>query len=430
MIKAVTGTKDILPSDVRRWIYLENVVKKVFSNFNYNEIRTPVFEETSLFARSIGEETDIVGKEMYTFPDRSKMSLTLKPEMTASVVRAFIEHSLGNQQPLNKLFYISPMFRQEKPQAGRYRQFHQFGAEAIGSPSPLLDVEMIQMAYDILKLLGLKDLKVKVNSLGTPEARELYKNKLRTYLEDKKDHLSEDSRKRFDKNILRIFDSKIEVDQQLLEGAPLLIDYIDDESRNDFEIVKSLLDKADIPYEVDPSLVRGLDYYTKTTFEIISGKVGSQSALCGGGRYDLLIEELGGKPTPGTGFAAGIERILLACENEKAFTLNEENIDLYIIKLDKNLSSLVYTIASYFRRNNLKTEFDYLDRSVKAQMREANKLNAKHVLFIGGEEYEKNTANFKSMASGNQVEVSLDSLDHVIALINSPIISDVSDEGI
>lgn len=430
MIKAVTGTKDILPSEIRRWNYLEEIVRNVFSNFNYKEIRTPIFEETSLFARGIGEETDIVGKEMYTFPDRSRMSLTLKPEMTASVVRSFIEHSLGNQQPVNKLFYISPMFRQEKPQAGRYRQFHQFGAEAIGSSSPLLDAEMIQMAYEVLRRLGLKDLRVKINSLGTPQSREDYKNILRTFLENKKDSLSEDSRKRFDTNILRIFDSKVDVDQKVLAGAPLLINYIDEESRNDFEVVKASLTKAGIPFEVDPTLVRGLDYYTKTTFEIISGKVGSQSALCGGGRYDLLIEQLGGKATPGTGFAAGIERILLACENENAFNLPDESIDIYIIKLDKELSSAIFDLATFFRSNNLKTDFDYLDRSVKAQMREANKQNAKHVLFIGGEEYSKNTANLKNMISGEQVNVDLNSLPFILSIINTPIVSNVSDEGI
>ncbi len=288
MIKAIKGTKDLLPSDAPRWHYLENIVKKIFTNFNYKEIRTPVFEETSLFARSIGEDTDIVGKEMYTFKDKGDNSLTLKPEMTAGVVRAFIEHALSKQQPFHKLYYISPMFRQERPQAGRFRQFHQFGGEAIGSSSPLLDAELIQISYDILKALGLNDLTVKINSLGIPESRENYKKLLKEYLQDKKENLSEESRKRFDTNILRIFDSKVESDQHLLEDAPMMIDHLDEESKNDFEIVKEYLNKIDVPFEVDPKLVRGLDYYTKTTFEIISSKVGSQSALLGGGRYDLL----------------------------------------------------------------------------------------------------------------------------------------------
>ncbi len=408
MIKAITGTKDLLYPEILKWNYLEDTVRRIFGNFNYKEIRTPIFEETALFARGIGEETDIVGKEMYTFPDRSETSVTLKPEMTAAVVRAFIEHSLGKQQPLSKLFYISPMFRQERPQAGRLRQFHQFGAEAIGSVSPMLDVEMIQMVYDILRSLGLADLTVKINSLGIPESREAYKQKLREYLSDKKDKLSEDSRKRFDTNILRIFDSKVESDQKILENAPLLLEHLDRESIQDFDIVKSLLRKADIPFEVDPGLVRGLDYYTRTTFEIVSGSVGSQSALCGGGRYDLLIEQLGGTPTPGVGFAAGMERILLACENENTMKIPEDKLDLYIVRIDKELTSEVFEITVNSRRAGISADFDYLDRSVKAQMREANKLNARYVLFIGGEEYQKRQANLKNMNTSEQQLINLD----------------------
>jgi histidyl-tRNA synthetase len=417
MIKAITGTKDILPGEIIKWKYLENIVQSIFSSFNYKEIRTPIFEETSLFARGIGEETDIVGKEMYTFSDRGGTSLTLKPEMTASVVRAYIEHSIGAQQPVNKLFYISPMFRQEKPQAGRLRQFHQFGAEALGSTSPYLDTEMIQLAFQVLKNLGLKDLNVKINSLGVPSSREIYKAKLKSFLQNKKHLLSEDSKKRFDKNILRIFDSKVDTDQLLLKDAPVLIESIDDESRSDFDIVMKSLASAGIPFQIDPKLVRGLDYYTKTTFEIVSGKVGSQSALCGGGRYDLLVEELGGKPTPGVGFAAGIERILLACDNEKSFTLPEDSIDLYIIKLDKELSPAIFDFVSYFRREGFSVDFDYLDRSVKAQMREANKMNAKFVLFIGGDEYKSGFCNLKKMTTGDQLQVPLVQLDQVLTAL-------------
>lgn len=418
MIKVVTGTKDILPDQINRWYHLEHIIKKVFSSFNYKEIRTPVFEETILFARGIGEETDIVGKEMYTFTDRGDVSLTLKPEMTAPVVRAFIEHSLGSKQQLNKLFYVSPMFRQERPQAGRLRQFHQFGGEAIGSSSPILDVEMIQMAYQIFKFMGLKDLSVKINSLGIPEARNNYKIELKKFLSDKKDKLSEDSRKRFDKNILRIFDSKVESDQELLENAPRLLNYLDEESKNDFEQVQSLLQLAGIPFEIDAKLVRGLDYYTKTTFEIISGKVGSQSALCGGGRYDLLIEQLGGKSTPGVGFAAGMERILLACENENSFTFPEDNIDLYIIRLEKELLHNVFKLASGLREQNFKVDFDYSDRSVKAQMREANKLNARYVLFLGGDEFKDGLWNVKHMESGIHELISINDNQHLIKIMS------------
>jgi len=418
MIKAVTGTKDILPSDIPRWKYLEQTGEKIFRNFNYKEIRTPIFEETSLFSRGIGEETDIVGKEMYSFKDRSDSSLTLKPEMTAAVVRAYVEHSLGAQQSLVKLFYMSPMFRQERPQAGRFRQFHQFGAEAIGSKSPLLDAEMIQMSYDILRSLGLKNLTIKINSLGTPETRENYKKLLKNYLADKKDKLSEDSRRRFGTNILRIFDSKVESDQKIIKDAPRLIEHLDEESKVDFEVVKNQLSKSGIPFVIDPSLVRGLDYYTKLTFEIDSGSVGAQTALCGGGRYDLLIETLGGKSTPATGFAAGIERILLACENEKSFNVPEPSIDVYLIRIDNDLESVVSELATKLRNENLSIEYDYLQRSVKAQMREANKLNAKYVLFIGGEEYKEGLMKLKNMSTGEEEKISIDLIREFLAKIN------------
>ncbi|MGB5288256.1 MAG: histidine--tRNA ligase [Ignavibacteriaceae bacterium] len=415
MIKAVTGTKDILPSDIPRWNYLEKTVERIFSAFNYKEIRTPIFEETALFARGIGEETDIVGKEMYTFNDRSETSLTLKPEMTAAVVRAYNEHSLGVQQPLVKLFYMSPMFRQERPQAGRFRQFHQFGAEAIGSKSPLLDAEMVQMSYEILKSLGLKNLVVKINSLGTPTSRDNYKKILKNFLKDKKNKLSDDSRRRFENNILRIFDSKIESDQKITKDAPKLIDHLDEESKEDFEVVKDQLGKSNIPFQIDSALVRGLDYYTKLTFEIDSGSVGAQTALCGGGRYDLLIETLGGKPTPATGFAAGIERILLACENEKSFSVPEPSIDVYLVRIDNELDSVVSELAGKLRKENLSIDLDYLQRSVKAQMREANKLNAKYVLFIGGDEYKEGLMNLKNMSNGVEKKIQIDSIREFVA---------------
>ncbi|MHB8578515.1 MAG: histidine--tRNA ligase [Ignavibacteriaceae bacterium] len=417
MIKLITGTKDILPAEIPYWQRLESIVGKIFSSFNYKEIRTPVFEDTNLFVRGIGEETDIVGKEMYTFNDKSNASITLKPEMTASVARAFIEHSLGKLQPLNKLYYISPMFRQERPQAGRQRQFHQFGGEALGSTSPLLDAEIIIIAYRILDSLNLKDLTVKINSLGIPSSRENYKNILRKHLDSKKNQLSEDSRKRFDKNILRIFDSKVESDQEIIKDSPVLIEYIDEESKKDFELVKTLLKQSKVPFEVETKLVRGLDYYTKTTFEIVSGKVGSQSALCGGGRYDLLIEQLGGAPTPGVGFAAGMERILLACQNENALNLPGEKIDLYITRVDEDLTQKVFELAVYFRQESLIVEFDYLGRSVKAQMREANKLNARFVLFVGGEEYKSRKLILKIMITGEQKEYPLEELNEIKSFI-------------
>ena len=334
MIKAIAGTKDILPDEIIYWNHLTNIVLSQMKYFNYKEIRTPIFEQTELFARGIGDSTDIVSKEMYTFIDRSQNNLTLKPEMTASVVRAFIEHSLGKLNGLNKLFYISPMFRQERPQAGRLRQFHQFGIEALGSHNPALDAEVIQVAFTILQNLGLENIEVNLNSLGVPEERNNFANALKEFLSGKKNELSEDSKNRFETNVLRILDSKNNHDQELLKGAPNLIDFLGAESLAHFNKVKEYLTIAEIPFNENHKLVRGLDYYTHTTFEILSSSVGSQSALCGGGRYNLLIEQLGGDSTPAVGFAAGIERILLACKSENSISSLNENIDVYIIRLN------------------------------------------------------------------------------------------------
>ncbi len=408
IIKSVTGAKDILPEEFVKWNFVTSAVRKIFSSYNYSEISTPIFEETNLFARSIGEETDIVSKEMYTFLDKGNTSLTLRPEMTASVVRAFIEHSLEAKQPVQKLFYVASMFRQERPQAGRLRQFHQFGAEALGSRSPLLDAEMILCAYKIFSLLGLKDLKVVVNSLGKKEERENFKSALNEFLQPKLKNLTEESRKRFETNILRILDSKAEVDQHELIGAPKLYDFLTEESKVFFEDVISVLKSLSIPHEINYGLVRGLDYYCDTTFEILSGKVGAQSALCGGGRYDGLIEQLGGKPSHGVGFAAGIERLLLALENENALPQFINELDYYIILLDKTLTQKAFEIAIQLREKGKIVELDYLNRSVKAQMREANKFNAKKAIFIGGEEFKQNKISVKNMKSNEQSEIFLD----------------------
>jgi len=417
MIKTIYGTKDILPDAVSNWNYIENLVRSQMQLFNYREIRTPVFEETVLFKRGIGESTDIVSKEMYTFADRSETSITLKPEMTACVVRSVLEHSLDKISPLNKFFYISPMFRQERPQAGRLRQFHQFGAEAIGVSSPLLDAEMIILAYSILKKIGLKNLVVKINSLGIPSTRENYKNLLREFLKDKISKLSEESQKRFETNILRILDSKDSGDQYIIQNAPLLLEHLDNDSLEKFEVVKKILLDNSVPFEIDSKLVRGLDYYTETTFEIISKSVGSQSALCGGGRYDLLAEQIGDRKIPGVGFAAGIERILLACENEKIELTKNPSADLYIVRIDQNLMSKVYSIAVSLREQGLLVELDYAARSVKSQMREANKLGADFVLFVGGDEYKRGELLLKKMTDGSQQILNINSLNEIIKII-------------
>ncbi|MCB9219151.1 MAG: histidine--tRNA ligase [Ignavibacteriales bacterium] len=417
MIKAIKGTNDILPEEIVEWNYLINVVQKKMQLFNYKEIRTPIFEHTALFSRGIGESTDIVSKEMYSFTDRSENNVTLKPEMTASVVRAFIEHSLGKQSGLNKLFYISPMFRQERPQAGRLRQFHQFGIEAIGSHNPMLDAEVIQVAFEILRNVGLEDLTVTINSLGIPEERAKFSAALKNFIEDRKSKLSEDSQRRLDTNVLRILDSKDRNDQNLLKEAPSILDFLGNESLEHFENVKALLKSAEIPFTVEPKLVRGLDYYTHTTFEITSTKVGSQSALCGGGRYNLLVEQLEGPSTPAVGFAAGIERILLACKSEQAFTPAKEEIDIYLIRLDNQLEKKTFEMASLFRGNNLKVELDYSTRSVKAQMREANKYNARFVVFIGGEEFENGQIQIKNMQTGDQTLLSIKDLEKILQIV-------------
>ena len=418
MIKAVTGTRDILPTDIQKWHHLEKIIHSTMAHFNYSEIRTPIFEETALFARGIGEATDIVSKEMYTFLDRSGDSLTLRPEMTAGVVRAFVEHSLEKKQSLNKLYYIGPMFRQERPQAGRFRQFHQFGAEAIGSNDPLLDAEMITVAFDIFQQLGLKNLSVKINSLGVQSSREEYKKVLKEFLSPHFEKLSEESKKRFDTNILRIFDSKDERDQKVMTNAPLLIEHLDNESLDHFEKVKQNLLSVQIPFEIDAKLVRGLDYYTHTTFEIVSGSVGSQSALCGGGRYNGLVKQLGGDDLPGVGFASGMERVLLACENEKSFSEDENGIDIYLVLLDKTLQIFAYKTSVELRRQNLKVELDYLSRSVKAQMREANRLKTKYALFIGGDEFSNGEVVLKNMKEGTQLNFDKNNLAGIISKIS------------
>jgi histidyl-tRNA synthetase len=309
------------------------------------------------------------------------------------------------------------MFRQERPQAGRLRQFHQFGAEALGSNSPLLDAEMIEIAFLILKQLGLKDLVVKINTLGTAECREIYKNELKNFLSAKKEKLSDESKVRLEKNVLRILDSKSEADQEILKDAPSLLEFLDQSSKNDFEVVTKYLGKLNIPFEVDSKLVRGLDYYTKTTFEIISNKVGAQNSLCGGGRYDLLVEQLGGKPTCGVGFAAGMERILLACDNENSLDIKQRCVDIFIVRLNKELELKIAELASFFRQNNLIIEYDYLSRSVKAQMREANKLFSKFVLFVGGEEFDRGQLVLKNLSDGSQTNFSLNNLSEIISRV-------------
>ncbi len=378
--------------------------------FNYREIRTPIFEETPLFARSIGEQTDIVGKEMYTFPDRSETSLTLKPEMTASVMRSYIQNNLGEQQPLVKVYYISPMFRQERPQAGRLRQFHQYGAEATGGASASIDAEIISLAMEMYRVLGIRNVALKINSVGCPKCRPRYKEILKAFLSKVYDRLSAESQRRFEQNPLRILDSKDENDRVLIKDAPLMMKYLCEECAAHFRELQDSLQSLQIEYEIDGRIVRGLDYYTKTAFEIVSTDLGSQDALAGGGRYDMLVEELGGKPTPSVGFAAGIERLLMVMEQQNVATANEAYPELFIAAADDEGRRWAMAAAMTLRRAGIACEIDLLGRSLKAQMREADRQRARFVIVVGANELRQNSARLKDMQNGEERSVTLSSL--------------------
>lgn len=408
--KSIKGTKDILPDETHLWQIVEQNIRATMELFNYKEIRTPVFEETSLFARSIGELTDIVGKEMYSFTDRSGDSITLKPEMTASVIRAYIQHNLGEKLPLTKVYYISPAFRQERPQAGRLRQFHQFGAEAIGGSNPEIDAEIIALSAAIYKKFGIQEFQVKINSVGCPVCRNEYKEKLKKHLTKVSDRLSIESQKRLETNPMRILDSKDENDKILTQDAPLMIHNLCDECKNHFEKLKEALNILDVQYEVDGRIVRGLDYYTKTAYEITSNELGSQNALVGGGRYDLLVKELGGKSTPAVGFAAGMERLLMVLEKREILKANTQHPKLFIAAADELSYKKVLYEATRMRHAGIACEIDWLRRSLKAQMREADRQQADFVIVIGEEEIKTNTVILKEMKTGNQNNLSFDEL--------------------
>jgi histidyl-tRNA synthetase len=405
--KSIRGTKDILPAETARWQYVESAARKVFHRFNYKEIRTPLFEQTSLFARSIGELTDIVGKEMYTFTDRSEDSITLRPEGTASVIRAYVQNNLGEAQPLVKVYYIGPMFRQERPQAGRLRQFHQFGAEAIGSQQPEVDAEIIAMTIQIYKELSITEYSLKINSVGCEKCRPHYREVLQTELRKIASKLSPDSQRRIEDNPMRVLDSKDENDQKLTAAMPMITNHLCPECANHFESVKKYLQSLHISFIVDGRLVRGLDYYTKTAFELTSTALGSQDALAGGGRYDLLTQELGGKPTPGVGFAAGIERLMMVLE-KKGFA---EAIDvkplLFIAAADDVSREWIIPTTMELRAKGIAAESDFLKRSLKAQMRDADRQQAAFVIVVGQHELESGKAVLKNMHTGEQKEIVL-----------------------
>ncbi len=412
--KSIRGTKDVLPGEVEQWQYVEETIRRVMGAFNYREIRTPVFEQTGLFARSIGELTDIVSKEMYTFKDRSDDSLTLRPEGTASALRAYIQNNLGEQTPLTKLYYIGPMFRQERPQAGRLRQFHQFGAEALGSSSPQLDAEMMLLALTVYRELGIQEFLPKINSVGCERCRPPYKQKLLEALQAVRSKLSPESQARVDQNPLRVLDSKDENDQALTRDVPLMKDHLCPECSQHFAEVQALLQATSTPFTIDGRLVRGLDYYTKTAFEITSMALGSQDALAGGGRYDLLVEELGGKQTPGVGFAAGIERLLMVLSKVGPQRTIDLRPVLFIVTIDEEARRWAFAKTHDLRARGIRVEVDYLGRSVKAQMREANRQQALYTLVIGGTELQSRSVRLKNMLSGDETAVNIDEIESAL----------------
>ena len=409
LLKNIKGTRDVLFDENNIWQYLESYIHKFLNKYGFSQIRTPLFENTNLFSRSIGLQTDIVSKEMYSWTDQGGNNLTLKPEVTASVVRAYIQHNLGKKYPINKLYYIDTLFRRERPQKGRYRQFNQFGVEAIGSEHPEQDAEIIALAYNFYKSLNIENLTLKINSIGSTDVRNQYKIALKKYLMPYKNKLSALSQKRLETNPLRILDTKIDFEIEIINNAPHIIDFLNKEDKEHFSKVLSLLDSLSIKYDIDHKLVRGLDYYCRTVFEIQSTKLGSQDALCGGGRYDYLIEELGGKPTPAIGFAAGIERLILSLNQEKLSIFKRPNI--YIINTEEKNLELSIKITESLRNNNLIVINDTLRRSLKSQMKDANRLNVLYTIIIGEDEIQSNKATIKNMDKGTQDKVSFDKIN-------------------
>lgn len=401
--RAPKGTEDLLPQNSYQWQYLEQQFNKVCNNFGYKEIRVPTFEHTELFERGVGDTTDVVEKQMYTFLDKGGRSITLRPEGTASVARSFLEHSLYAQPMPAKMYYNIPCFRYENKQKGRLREFHQFGIEAFGSPEPSIDAEVISLAYLFLSRVGLKDLAVHINSIGCPECRKKYNEILRDYLRPKLDGLCPTCQSRFERNPLRILDCKSEVCQELAKDAPRLLDYICDDCREHFEALKTNLDLLGIDYQIDSGIVRGLDYYTKTVFEIISGPF----TVCGGGRYDGLVEEFGGDHMPAVGFGLGIERLLLRLEETGVVIPNQNLLDLYIAPLGEAAVKYAQGLVFRLRGTGICVDTDHIGRGLRAQMKYADKLSCRYTLVLGENEIETGNAQIKNMQTGEQTQIQL-----------------------
>lgn len=410
-IQIPRGTQDILPGEVEKWQFIEKKARELCDKFQYQEIRTPIFEHTELFTRGVGETTDVVQKEMYTFEDRGKRSLTLRPEGTASTVRSFVENKMyGDPNQPVKLYYMGPMFRYERPQAGRFRQFVQFGVEALGSKDPAIDAEVIALAISIYKSLGLNKLKLIINSLGDKESRVAHRNALIQHFEPRIGEFCHDCQNRLAKNPMRILDCKQDREHELMKTAPSIIDYLNEESKAYFEKVQQYLTDLDISFVVDPNLVRGLDYYNHTAFEIMSDAegFGAITTLCGGGRYNGLTEEIGGPETPGIGFAFSIERFIAALKAEAVELPLHKGIDCYLVSLGEEAKDYTVKLLHKLRLAGFSAERDYLDRKIKAQMKAADRLNAKFVAILGEDELKENRINVKRMETGEQFEMNLE----------------------
>lgn len=406
--KAIKGTKDVLPKDVHKNQYIEATALDIASKFGYKEIRTPVFEHTELFQRGVGDTTDVVQKEMYTFDDKGGRSITLRPEGTAGAVRSYLENGLCNEALPQKVCYLISCYRYEKPQAGRLREFHQFGVECFGSASPLADAEIIALAKSLFDTLGVKDLSLEINSIGCPTCRAEYHKALKEYFSSRKDELCNTSKSRLDRNPMRILDCKSPICHEIAEGAPVVIDYLCDECKEHFENVQKYLKAQNIEYTINPQIVRGLDYYTKTVFEFVSNSIGAQGTVCGGGRYDGLVEELGGQHTPSLGFAMGIERLMLLMEAQGCEFPEAEKPDLFIVALGEKATLKAVEIAKDMREEGFSALLDLNQRSVRAQMKYADKLGAKFNVVIGDNEVEAKTAKLKNMQTGEETEINLD----------------------
>lgn len=412
-MKAPRGTADILPKDIKAWQYVEDKMKDICGRYHYEEIRTPLFEHTEVFQRGVGDTTDIVQKEMYTFEDRGGRSLTLRPEGTAAVARAYVENKLYGEpnQPI-KLYYFAEMFRYERPQKGRMRQLNQFGIEVLGSADPAVDAEVIDLAMTVYKELGLKSLRLVINSLGDNESRTNHRQALIEHFTPHKDELCDDCKLRLDQNPLRVLDCKKDREHPAMATAPSILDYLNEDSKLYFADVKSYLDAMDIEYTVDPTLVRGLDYYNHTAFEIMSDAkgFGAITTLAGGGRYNGLIEELNGPNTPAIGFGMGIERLLMALEAEEIEIPLDSQLDCYVVAMGEKAEKETVRLVHELRKNGIQVDKDYQKRKMKAQLKSADRLQAKHVLILGDEELDRKAILLKEMATGEQIELPISEL--------------------